>query len=373
MILHELSILNYKNIREASLTFSDKLNCLVGLNGQGKTNVLDAIYMLSFTKSAFNSIDSQNITHGQDMSMVQGRYADAETEETITCGIKRGVRKQFRRGRKDYSRLTDHIGLVPLVMTSPEDGRLIEEGSDERRRFLDSVIAQYDRNYLEQLTRYNTLLKQRNAMLKQLADHPEADSGMLEVYEQQMIAPAETIFTARGKFMEGFVPLFRDIHAEISGGAEEVHLQYISQLQDRDLAESFVRTRSRDIILGWTSQGVHKDELDMKLGEHLLRRTGSQGQQKTFLIAMKLAQALYLGKPILLLDDIFDKLDAERVRRIIQIVSGERFGQIFLTDTDRQHLSAMIAGYGHDARLFSVTDGVVTPQAQAEAEEPRRM
>lgn len=372
MLLTHLSILNYKNIREANLTFSPKVNCLVGLNGQGKTNILDAIYLLSFTKSAFSVIDSQNITHGEDFAMVQGEYG----EETITCGIKRGVKKTFKRGQKAYTRLLDHIGLIPLVMVSPEDSELIAEGSDERRRFMDSVISQYNRQYLEDLTTYNALLKNRNALLKQLAEKEGDDTSMLEVYEMQMIGPAERIYRERETFIKAFTPIFNDLYREISGDAEQVSLRYISQLQDRDLAEAFVRTRQRDLILGWTSQGIHKDDIEMLLDTYPIKRVGSQGQQKTYLLAMKLAQAIFLssenspalfgeGVPegrergcILLLDDIFDKLDNERVERIIRLVNSDRFGQIFITDTDRQHLTDIL-GDLPDARIFTVSAGEV--------------
>lgn len=370
MVLTTLNILNYKNIREANLTFSPKVNCLVGLNGQGKTNILDAIYLLSFTKSAFSVIDSQNITHGEDFAMVQGEYG----EETITCGIKRGVKKTFKRGQKAYTRLLDHIGLIPLVMVSPEDSELIAEGSDERRRFMDSVISQYNRQYLEDLTNYNALLKNRNALLKQLAEKESEDTSMLEVYELQMTPLAERIYREREAFIKAFTPIFNDIYREISGDAEQVSLRYISQLQNRDLTEAFVRTRQRDLILGWTSQGIHKDDIEMLLlsashpgggggreagGEAFpIKRTGSQGQQKTYLLAMKLAQAIYLGHPILLLDDIFDKLDNERVERIIRLVNSDRFGQIFITDTDRQHLTDIL-GDLPDARIFTVSAGEV--------------
>lgn len=358
MVLQNLTILNYKNIREANLTFSPKVNCLVGLNGQGKTNILDAIYLLSFTKSAFSVIDSQNITHGEDFAMVQGEYG----EETITCGIKRGVKKTFKRGQKAYTRLLDHIGLIPLVMVSPEDSELIAEGSDERRRFMDSVISQYNRQYLEDLTTYNALLKNRNAVLKNLAETESDDTSMLEVYEMQMAGPAERIYRERETFIKAFTPIFNDLYREISGDAEQVSLRYISQLQDRDLAEAFVRTRQRDLILGWTSQGIHKDDIEMLLQagseSYPIKRTGSQGQQKTYLLAMKLAQAIYLGHPILLLDDIFDKLDNERVERIIRLVNSDRFGQIFITDTDRQHLTDIL-GDLPDARIFTVSAGEV--------------
>lgn len=368
MILREIHILNYKNIREAGMSFSDKLNCFVGLNGQGKTNILDAIYYLSFTKSAYNAIDSQNIHHDEEMAMVQGRYIDGEAEEVISCGLKRGVKKQFRRGKKDYKRMLDHIGLIPLVMVSPQDSELVVEGSDERRRFMDGVISQYNRAYLEQLTQYNLLLKQRNALLKQYENVglEQLPATLFEVLELQMVQYAEPIYAERVKFIEQFTPYFQQVYSAISGDKEQVSLGYVSQLHERDLTEAFARTRGRDIILGWTSQGVHKDELEMKLGDYPLKRVGSQGQQKSYLLAMKLGQALYLSsvhavkdKPILLLDDIFDKLDSERVERIVQLVVGQEFGQIFITDTDRQHLTSILREQANEAKVWHVENGEV--------------
>ncbi len=386
MYLTQLNILNYRNIREASLEFAPKLNCFVGLNGQGKTNVLDAIYLLSFAKSAYTSQDSLNITHGEEMAMVQGVYQSPEQLSveslelrevdklkvesfTISCGLRKGVKKQFRRDKKDYKRLIDHIGLIPLVMISPSDQQLIDEGSDERRRFMDVVISQLDRKYLEHLTQYNALLKQRNALLKQYADTGFPPDDLLEVLEWQMIEPAEYIFKARTAFFEKFEPYFAKVYAQISGSAETPHLRYVSQLQDRDLREAYIKTRQRDLILGWTSQGIHKDDLDMRLGEYPLKQVGSQGQQRTFVLAMKLAQALYLSKsqmsndksqiatkPILLLDDIFDRLDSERVERIVTMVQGEDFGQIFVTDTDRQHLTDILKP-NENAKIFHVENG----------------
>ena len=418
MILQSLNILNYRNIREASLEFSPKLNCFVGLNGQGKTNVLDAIYLLSFTKSAYTSQDSLNITHSEDMAMVQGVYITSpqpspqgrELSEqsqfsslegrsggvtTISCGLRRGVKKQFRKDKKDYQRLIDHIGLLPLVMISPSDQQLIDEGSDERRRFMDVVIGQRNRKFLDCLATYNALLKQRNALLKQLQTPPqpspqgrEVSEDLLEVLEWQMVEPAEYIFRARTEFFKEFEPYFQEVYKRIAtspnlpqGEGKEIkriatspdlpqgeekeipQLRYVSQLQDRDLREAYVRTRQRDLILGWTSQGPHKDDLDMRLGEWPLKQVGSQGQQRTFVLALKLAQALYLGNstgeaPILLLDDIFDRLDSERVERIVAMVQGEEFGQIFITDTDRQHLTEIIQP-GPDAKIFHVENGVI--------------
>lgn len=358
-MLKSLNILNYRNIREASLEFSSKLNCFVGLNGQGKTNVLDAIYLLSFTKSAYTSQDSLNITHGEEMAMVQGVY----DEFTISCGLRRGVKKQFRKDKKDYPRLLDHIGLIPLVMVCPADHQLIEEGSDERRRFMDVVIGQRNRKYLDCLAQYNALLKQRNTLLKQYADAATPPDDLLEVLEWQMIEPAEYIFRARTEFFSEFEPYFAEVYKVISGSAETPALRYISQLQNRELREAYIKTRQRDLILGWTSQGPHKDDLDMRLGEWPLKQVGSQGQQRTFVLAMKLAQALYLADttgeaPILLLDDIFDRLDSERVERIVAMVQGEQFGQIFITDTDRQHLTDIIQP-GPDAKIFHVENGQI--------------
>ncbi len=393
MILTSLNILNYRNIREASLEFAPKLNCFVGLNGQGKTNVLDAIYLLSFAKSAFTSQDSLNITHGEEMAMVQGIYKMSNDQSqmsngdslTISCGLRKGVKKQFRRDKKDYPRLIDHIGLIPLVMISPSDQQLIDEGSDERRRFMDVVISQLDRKYLDCLTTYNALLKQRNALLKQLADkYPSPSMGeqegasLLEVLEWQMTEPAEYIFAKRTAFFEAFEPYFAKTYAEISGSAEIPQLRYISQLQDRDLRKAYVRTRQRDLILGWTSQGIHKDDLEMRLSDYPLKQVGSQGQQRTFVLSMKLAQALYLSKwsndpindqlvndqmvnsnkPILLLDDIFDRLDSERVERIVEMVQGDDFGQIFITDTDRQHLTEILKP-NNNAKIFHVENGTI--------------
>lgn len=382
-MLKSLNILNYRNIREASLEFAPKLNCFVGLNGQGKTNVLDAIYLLSFAKSAFTAQDSLNITHGEEMALVQGVYKGQSDEVqgtkdfVISCGLRKGVKKQFRKDKKDYPRLIDHIGLIPLVMVCPADHQLIEEGSDERRRFMDVVISQLDRKYLDCLTKYNALLKQRNALLKQLADkYPSPLQGesegaaLLEVLEWQMVEPAEYIFRARTEFFEQFEPYFAKTYAQISGSAEIPHLRYVSQLQDRDLREAYVKTRQRDLILGWTSQGPHKDDLDMRLGEYPLKQVGSQGQQRSFVLAMKLAQSLYISnsqssivqssmsKPILLLDDIFDRLDNERVERIVAMVQSEEFGQIFITDTDRQHLTDIVCP-SRDAKIFHVENGQI--------------
>ncbi len=367
MYLKELQILNYKNIREASLSFVPKINCLVGHNGMGKTNVLDAIYYLSFCKSAFNNVDSQNICHDEAFAMIQGQYQDIghRTQDAglqITCGLKRGMKKQFRCGTKDYKRLIDHIGKIPLVMVSPQDSELIIEGSEARRKFIDGVISQSNREYLHQLTNYNALLKQRNALLKQLEEHAQditLHEEVFEVLEMQMAEYANYIFAERTRFIEAFLPHFQEIYNHIAENQETVSLTYVSQLQNRDLAEAFRQTRQRDVILGWTSQGIHKDDLEMCLGEYPLKQVASQGQQKTYLIALKLAQAIYLQAPILLLDDIFDKLDAKRVERIVDLVNADRFGQIFITDTDRQHLIEILKPLQENSKIFVVQNGEI--------------
>ena len=373
MFLRNLTILNFKNIREANLQFAEKLNCFVGLNGQGKTNLLDAIYYLSFTKSAFNAVDSQNITHNEQFCMLQGEYesdsTSADEQLQVSCGIRRGQKKQFRCGKKDYQRLHDHIGKLPLVMVSPADQEMINDGSEARRKFIDGVISQYSRNYLDTLTRYQTLLKQRNILLRQCDEQPDRlQSDLMDILEEQMAACDEVIFAERTAFIQAFIPIFQTAYTTISGDAEQVSLSYVSQLQSRDMKQSLRDTRQRDVYLGWTSQGVHKDDMEMLLDEHPLRQVASQGQQKTFTLALKLAQALYLAggennipsaKPILLLDDIFDKLDTHRVENIINLVHSDAFGQIFLTDTDRQHLTSLLAPHRTDSRLFQVCNGEI--------------
>lgn len=369
MYLRELNILNFKNIEAIQLTFSEKINCFIGQNGMGKTNTLDAIYLLSFCKSSLLNIDSQCIRHNTDFAMVQGIYSGITTEDTsVVCGLKRGQKKQFRLNKKDYQRLTDHIGLIPLVFISPEDQNLIVDGSDERRKFIDSVISQTDKSYLQHLVTYNALLKQRNALLKQEVEATEHDFTMFEVIEKQMALHAQYIYEKREQFVESFIPIFQEIYNDIAQDRERVSLRYRSQLQDRDLSAAFVQTRSRDLILGWTSQGIHKDDLEMQLADYPLKQVGSQGQQKTYTIALKMAQAIWLTqvadkqKPILLLDDVFDRLDAQRVQQIVKIVHSDNFGQIFITDTNRTHLSQLIRPQFKDSRIFQVEDGNITEQ-----------
>lgn len=359
MHLKSLSILNYKNITEAELSFSPKINCFVGNNGMGKTNFLDAIYFLSFCKSHSNSIDSQNIRHDQEYFLIQGQYERMKEDEYIYCGMKRKQKKQFKRNKKEYEKLSDHIGLLPLVLVSPDDISLIAEGSEERRKFMDGVISQYNKPYLQHLLKYNNALKQRNALLKD----ENADAAVLEIWEDQMDFFGRLIFDERVRFIDSFIPIFQEYYNQISGGHETISLQYISQYQKHeDLKVRMMSTRDRDLILGYSTQGIHKDELEMLLDGFPIKRVGSQGQNKTYLIALKFAQFAFLKQthgfsPILLLDDIFDKLDAQRVEQIVKLVSGDLFGQIFITDTNREHLDQLLQRLGQNASVFFIQNG----------------
>ncbi len=362
MRLDSLDILNYKNIHEANLVFSNKINCFIGNNGMGKTNILDAIYYLSFCKSHANAIDSQNINHESDFFMIKGNYLKDDKEEQIYCGVKRRQKKQFKRGQKEYEKLSDHIGLIPLVMVSPEDHLLINAGSDERRKFMDGVISQYNKTYLQQLLQYNNALKQRNALLKL---DKAVDTTVFEVIEEQMDAAGRYIHEERTKFIAAFIPVFQSFYATISDNNELINLEYRSQYQNYDsLIDRMAETRSRDLILGFSTQGIHKDELEMSLGDYPIKKVGSQGQNKTYLIALKFAQFDFLKKthgctPILLLDDIFDKLDASRVEEIIKLVLSDLFGQIFITDTNRENLEKLLTQLNSNAKIFNVVDGQI--------------
>ncbi len=364
MRLTDLTIFNYKNIAEAELCFSSKLNCFIGNNGEGKTNVLDAIHFLSFCRSYNSSVDLLCVKHGQEFMSLQGLYEHEDgSREDIHIGLKTGQKKVVRRGKKAYRRISEHIGLVPLVMVSPADQILVNGGSDERRRFIDMVICQYDAAYTESLLRYNKALLQRNAMLKQ---EDEADPEVFLVFEEQMAREGDYIFRKRSEFISELIPIFQQFHNQISQGHEKVELRYVSQLQRGPLLEQLTKDRFKDKAVGYSLHGIHKDDLEMLQGGYLVRREGSQGQSKTFFIALKLAQFDFLRRtgsrttPLLLLDDIFDKLDAERVEQIVKLVSGDRFGQIFITDTNRDHLDAILSSMQGDNKIFFVKNGVIS-------------
>ncbi|MDR1879693.1 MAG: DNA replication/repair protein RecF [Tannerellaceae bacterium] len=360
MILKKLSILNYKNIPQSEITFSPKMNCFFGNNGMGKTNLLDAIYYLSFSKSHLNTPDNQIIKEDEEMCVLQGEYDYEGRNEEIFCAIRRRQRKQFRRNKKEYEKLSEHIGLLPLVMVSPADSDLIRGGSDERRRFLDMIISQQDKQYLHALIQYNKALYQRNVLLK----NQSPDQALFDVLDMQLSSYGRLVYEKRRLLVDDFTPVFNTYYQTICHSSEEVGLDYASILEKEELTEALSRNRERDRILGYTSSGIHKDELEMTLNHSLIRRTGSQGQNKTYLIALKLAQFAFLNEkghtaPILLLDDIFDKLDAKRVEQIIRLVGGDNFGQIFITDTNRKYLDEMLSAMKHDYLLFKVEQGAI--------------
>jgi DNA replication and repair protein RecF len=364
MYLQNLSLLNFKNYSQAEMEFSSRINCFTGKNGVGKTNVLDAIYYLSLCKSYFNPLDSQNIKHGTEYFVVEGEYFRNDEKEHILCGLKRGQKKQFKRNKKEYNRLSEHIGFLPLVMISPADSSLIAEGSEERRHFINAVIVQYDHSYLDNLLHYNSALAQRNHLLKSFASTGKFDREALELWNEQMIEPALKIYSVRKQFVTELVPVFQKYYEFISGGSEQVGISYQSQLSEGEYRTLLHSTVEKDRILQFTTTGIHKDDLLLKLNDFPIKRTGSQGQQKTFLVALKLAKfdfiSLHNGqKPILLLDDIFDKFDADRVSQIIRLVADEHFGQIFVTDTHPERMKEMLSNLNIDYKLFNLTDNQI--------------
>ena len=362
MILDSLSIINFKNVAQAQLQFSPGVNCLIGDNGMGKTNILDAIYYLSFCKSYINQSDSSVITHNEPFMMLQGKYSRRGATEDITLSLQRGKRKVVKRGGKEYQRLSQHIGLLPLVMVSPMDWDLIRGASEERRRFMDQIIAQNDKEYLDALIRYNKALEQRNSMIK----NNFGDPLLYETVEAAMCATAQQVHQARKAWLDTFTPIFMHYYNAVAGEGETVSLKYDSALNDHSMRELLDAHRQRDLVLGYTSHGVHRDDLELLLGDHSMRRTGSQGQCKTYTIALRMAQYELLREgnpttPILLLDDIFDKLDAHRVERIVDVVASDRFGQIFITDTNRTHLDQIMARLDGDHSMMTVACGQCTP------------
>lgn len=362
MILERISILGYKNIEQTELTFSPKLNCFIGKNGMGKTNLLDAVYYLSFCKSHNNQVDSQNIKHDADFALIQGYYLlGGSDEEEFFCSLRRRQKKQFKRNKKEYDKLSDHIGCLPLVMVSPSDSDLITGGSDERRKFMDVVLSQFDKEYLHALIRYNKALQQRNALLK---SDIQTDESLYELWEEQLSYEGQIIYSKRKVFVEQFIPTFQYYYNFICQSNETVELKYESQLEEGNQIDLLKQKRERDKILGYTTAGIHRDDLDMRMDDYSIKKVGSQGQNKTYVVAMKLAQFDFLKKvgsttPILLLDDIFDKLDSTRVEQIVKLVSEDNFGQIFITDTNRDHLDEILKGLASNYCLYEVEGGGV--------------
>lgn len=372
MWLRNLSAFNFKNYDQANLEFLPEVNVFAGNNGSGKTNLLDAIHYLSLCKSYFNPVDSQQIKQGADWFMVQGDFEKDDIPHNIACSLKKNQKKLFKRDKKEYPRLADHIGLFPLVMISPADTGIIMEGSEERRKFMDNVISQTDSRYLDRLIAYNRSLLQRNALFKQVGRTGSLDMNLLEVLDAQLIEHGEEIFRKRQTFIAQFLPGFERHYSFVSDHAEQVILSYESQLHDHRFGDLLAASYDRDRVLERTSAGIHKDDLIFTIhGDMPLKKFGSQGQQKSFLIALKLAQYTYFReikgyKPLLLLDDIFDKLDDLRVRKLMEMVSNDEFGQLFITDTDAARINRIFEGIQTSIRFFSIDKGSATAREVSE-------
>ena len=359
MFLKQLTLTHYKNIEASQFDFKAPINCFIGNNGMGKSNILDSIYHLAFTKSYFNPSGVQNIQFGKEFFLIEGKFDKAGKEEKINCSLKKGQKKTVKRNGKIYDKITEHIGLIPLVIISPADRNLIIEGSSTRRKFIDGVIGQTDKTYLKNLSDYNKILAQRNALLKFFAQNRTFDGDTLAIYNHQMSELAHPIFEKRKIFMEVFLPIFTKRHLSISNGAEQVDIRYVSDLLENKMSDLLDHNLEKDKILQYTSVGTHKDDLDLQISRMPIKKFGSQGQQKTFLIALKLAQFDFIKEksgmnPIVLLDDIFDKLDDSRVMQIINLVNDDSFGQLFVTDTNKERTENMIKETAQSYSIFNL-------------------
>jgi len=359
MFLKELSLTNYKNFESLKFSFDTKIICFVGLNGVGKTNILDSIYHLSYTKSYFNPIPSQNIKHGETFFFISGRYMIHDKEENILVSLKKGDKKIIKRNNKLYKKFSDHIGKIPLVLISPDDRNLIIEGSETRRKFIDGIISQTDKEYLNNLIDYNKTLKQRNALLKMFYDNSESIRKTIDIYDRQLSSDAQKIYDKRREFLNEFIPIFKSRYKELSNDKENVEIKHSSDISpDQNLYKLLKNSFEKDLRFQYTTKGIHKDDLNLSLDNFPIKKYGSQGQQKTFLIAMKLAQFDYLSKldskPILLLDDIFDKLDDTRVKQIINLVNQEKFNQIFISDTNKTRSENIIKKVNKSYKIFEI-------------------
>ena len=359
MFLKNISVINYKNFSEANFDFDAKINCFVGKNGIGKTNILDAIYHLANGKSYFNPLAVQNIKHGEEFFVVDGEFKKNNRTEQILCSLKKGQKKILKRNSKLYEKLSDHIGFIPLVIISPADRDLIVEGSETRRKFMDSVISQLDNSYLQELIQYQKIISQRNALLKYFALNHVFENDTLSIYNEQLNNLGQLIFNKRQHFLVDFIPIFNKYHQEITNSSETVQLIYQSDLFEKDTITLLQENLSKDRVLQYTSVGVHKDDLSFEIDNYPIKKFGSQGQQKSFLIALKLAQFDFVKKqsgekPILLFDDIFDKLDEFRVSKIIEMVNNEEFGQLFISDTHPERTEDIVKTTHQSYKIFNL-------------------
>lgn len=362
MHLCRLSILGFKNIGEALLELPDRINCFVGDNGAGKTNLMDAVHYLSMCRSSLAMSDSQCVRHDGDFFVLDGEYrCGGGRKETVVCTFKKGAGKSLKRNGKEYDKLSEHIGLIPLVIVSPSDSFLVTDAAEERRRYLNSFLSQLDRSYLSAAVRYNQVLSERNRLLKDNG----GSQDILEILDMQLIEAGNVIHAKRRELVERLAPLTGEFYAELSGDRETVTLEYRSELNDSPFEDVLKHAAEKDRIMGFTTSGIHRDDLKMKIGGLALRKYGSQGQQKSFLVALKLAQYMIVAsekgeKPILLLDDVFDKLDPDRVGNLLALVSGGRFGQIFISDCNRARIEEILSRLGENYSIFVVEGGEVS-------------
>lgn len=359
LILNKLSLINYKNFDTESFYLDQKINCFVGDNGVGKTNVLDSIYHLAMTKSYFHSLSSQSINHKAEFMVIEGDFKKGEKSENIINSLKKGKKKTVKRNGKIYKKFSDHIGLIPVVMISPYDRDLIQEGSSNRRKFVDNVISQNNKNYLNQIINYQKILSQRNALLKYFRKNNTFDISILKVYNDQLSDISIPIHKTRLDFFKNFVPVFLNRYNSISKNKEKVNILYESQLNHESLDSLLDHSLEKDRIVQYTSCGIHKDDLIFEIDGFPIKKFGSQGQQKSFLISLKLAQFDYLkteskSSPILLLDDIFDKLDNKRVQQLIKLVNNDEFGQLFISDTDYNRTENIIKKIDSSYKMFEL-------------------
>jgi DNA replication and repair protein RecF len=369
MYLKKLALTNFKNYELNELEFSPKINCFVGNNGVGKTNILDAIHYLSLTKSFFNSIDSISIKHGEDYFIVRGTFVRDDEEDQIYCAFQKQKQKLLKRNGKEYKKLSDHVGRYPVVMISPADSALITEGSEDRRKFMNKIISQYSAEYLDSVLKYSKALQQRNKFLKDINTSGNFDPDVLAIWDAQLVKYGSYVYNEREVLINELIPVFQEYYSLISSGKESVKLKYRSHLSEGNFTETLQNSFNKDRYLEYTTIGIHKDDLLLEMDDFLVKSLGSQGQQKSYLVALKLAKFDYIKRkagfsPILLLDDIFDKFDSERVEQIIRLVGNHRFGQIFITDTHQNRLKDILSSHKTDYKLFRISDNGIEEVTQ---------
>ncbi|MDG0972568.1 MAG: DNA replication/repair protein RecF [Crocinitomicaceae bacterium] len=374
MHIEKLSIVNFKNYRQVEVELASEINCFVGSNGAGKTNLLDAVHYLSMCRSYLNPIDSQNILFDEQFFVIQGLWRKDEVADQLFCGVKRGTKKVFKKNKVQYEKLAEHIGSYPSVMISPYDRNLISEGSELRRKWMDGIIAQFDRHFLDDLIKYGKVLDQRNALLKNMAEFGFFNRESMEVWDAQLVTYGQRIYRSRSTFLEEFIGVFQKYYDDLSDQKETVGLEYKSHLLEGDFLEQLKLAEGQDHRKQFTTIGIHKDDLIFTINGHPVKRFGSQGQQKSYLIALKLAQFEWLTrhlkvKPIMLLDDIFDKLDNKRVGRLMELVSDNNFGQVLVTDTDEERVKRIFDNIQLPFKLFKVHENEVTVSQKEIVEE----